>query len=219
MRAMPTLKTFIKHPRTQQVIAFICAWYIRLVVATSKIERRIDPGAERFMRSEENAIFAFWHGRMMVLPCFHPPKRQMHVLISGHGDGVLISKVIAHFDKKTVTGSSSKGGSEAVRHILRLIKAGDNVSITPDGPRGPAHVAQMGVVTLAALSKKPVLPVTYFATRHKRLGSWDKFMVALPFSRIIFAVGAPIAIEKADEESRILIERAMNELVEKNSAL
>ncbi len=173
----------------------------------------IHPAAAALMRGEGNAIFAFWHGRMMLLPAINPP-RKMHVLISEHRDGKLISQVISHFGQDTVVGSSSKGGSEAVRNIVRLLKNGDNVSITPDGPRGPNQIAEMGIVTIAKLSRKMVLPVTFSASKHKRLKSWDRFMVAKPFGSIVFCIGAPIVIEQADEAARLAVETAMNALVE-----
>jgi hypothetical protein len=215
---MSISKRLLKHPRTQAILSYLLAGYIRLVMLTNRKEFRVHPEAEIFMRGEKNAIFAFWHGRMMLLPAVNPP-RKMHVLISQHRDGKLISQVIHHFGQDTVVGSSSKGGTEAVRNIVRLLKTGDNISITPDGPRGPNQVAAIGIVTIAKLAKKPVLPVTFSATKYKRLKSWDKFMIAKPFGRIVFCIGAPIMIEQADEVARIAIETAMNNLVEQADAL
>ncbi len=215
---MSLSKRLLKHPCTQAILSHLLAAYIRLVMLTSRKEFHIHPDAEIFMRGEQNAIFAFWHGRMMMLPAINPP-RKMHVLISEHRDGKLISQVINHFGQDTVVGSSSKGGTEAVRNIVRLLKKGDNISITPDGPRGPNQQAEAGIVTIAKLSKKPVLSVTFYASKHKRLRSWDRFMVAKPFGRIVFCIGAPIMIEQADEATRIAIETSMNSLVEQADAL
>ena len=211
-------KRLLKHPNTQLILSHLLAGYIRLVMLSNRKEFHINPEAEIFMRGEKNAIFAFWHGRMMLLPAINPP-RKMHVLISEHRDGKLISQVIHHFGQDTVVGSSSKGGSEAVRNIVRLLKKGDNISITPDGPRGPNQVAEAGIVTIARLSGKPVLPVIFSASRNKRLKSWDRFMVAKPFGRIVFCIGAPIMIEQADEAARIAVETSMNNLVEQADAL
>lgn len=77
----------------------------------------------------------------------------------------------------------------------------------------------MGIVTIARLAQKPVLPVTFSASRHKRLGSWDRFMLAKPFGRIVFCIGAPIMLKQADEAARVEIETAMNKLVEQADAL
>jgi lysophospholipid acyltransferase (LPLAT)-like uncharacterized protein len=212
---MPALKKFLKSPFAQAVAAFLLSLCIRVVYLTSRKIRHIDKDAVRYMQGYDNAIFAFWHGRMMLLPAFNPP-RKMHVLISRHRDGSLISKVIGHFGQSTVSGSSSKGGAAAASEIIQLLENGDNISITPDGPRGPAQIAAKGIATIARLSGKAVLPVTFASSRETRMRSWDRFAVAKPFGRIEFFVGQPIiAAENEDDESiRVRIERAMNKLVE-----
>ena len=215
---MSLKKKILKHERTQKLLSWVLASYIRLVFFTSRKSYHIHPDSAHLMRGEDNAVFAFWHGRMMMCPTIEPPKRKMHVLISFHRDGKLISDTIAHFGEATISGSSSKGGMAAVKDILRALKSGDNVSITPDGPRGPVQVAEMGLVTVAKLSGKPILPVTFSAARHKRLRSWDRFMLAYPFNHIVFCAGAPIIVTRdtdavGEEAARLSIERAMNELV------
>jgi len=214
---MKLSKRLLKHPATQEALAFLLSLYIRLVYVTSLKRFDYDAGAMPYMRGEDNAIFAFWHGRMMMCPTICPPKHQMRVLISLHRDGKLISSAIGYFNQKTVSGSTSKGGMAAASEILRALKSGDNISITPDGPRGPTQVAAPGIATIARLSGKPVFPVTFSSTRAKRFNSWDRFMLALPFGRIVFCVGAPIMVkEESDEaQARLEIERAMNALVEK----
>jgi len=209
-------KRLLKHPRTQTILGWLLAQYIRFVYVTSRKTRIYDPAAAPYISGEENAIFAFWHGRMMMCPTLESPGRKMHVLISFHRDGMLISKVIAHFRKTTISGSSSKGGTAAVKEMLRCLKAGDNIGITPDGPRGPVYVAEKGLITIARVSGKPILPVTFSATRHRSLKSWDRFMIALPFGRIVFCVGAPVSVSKdADENTmehtRQMIEHTMNQ--------
>src|SRR5437899_2909227 len=106
---MPLTKRLLKHPFTQSLLAWLLSLYIRFVYLTSRKERCIDDDAMPYMRGEQNGIFAFWHGRMMMCPTIEPPKRKMHVLISFHRDGLLISQVIGHFGEATISGSSSKG--------------------------------------------------------------------------------------------------------------
>ncbi len=212
---MSLTKKILKSPATQYGLSWFFAGYIWLVYFTSRIDRRVHPDALAYMQGSLNGIFAFWHGRMMMLPAFCPPKHKMHVLISLHRDGKLISQTIGHFGQATVSGSTSRGGKEAVSEILTLLEAGANISITPDGPRGPAQVAAKGTSGVARLSGKPVLPVVFSSTRAKHFRSWDRFMLALPFGRIIFCIGQPLFIdENADEEaSRLRIEKAMNDLL------
>lgn len=220
---MRVLKKFLKSPAAQGAAAWLLSLYIRLVYLTSRKTRDVEEKARPYMEGADNAIFAFWHGRMMLLPAFCPPKRKMRVLISRHRDGILISRVISHFGQETVSGSSSKGGAEAAGEILRVLKSGDNVSITPDGPRGPSQVAAKGAVALARLTGKPVLPVAFAGSRVVRLRSWDRFVLALPFGRIIFCVGNPIAVppdadDEKEEAARQAFELAMNRLVDKAEA-
>ena len=214
---MSLRKRLFRHDATQALLGRMLALFIRLVYATSIKSQQVDDAAKPYMRGEGNAIFAFWHGRMMMLPSFSPPSRAMRVLISHHRDGKLISTVIGHLGQHTISGSSSRGGKEAVGEILRALERGDNVSITPDGPRGPAQVAAAGVAAIARLSGRPVLPVTFAGSRVRHLSSWDRFMLALPFGRIVFCAGAPIVIERdADEEaSRLAVEQALNALAAK----
>lgn len=218
-------KTFLKHPVTQYVLSWLLAGYIWLCYFTNRRTYHNDPQAERYIRGDDNCIFAFWHGRMMMMPTWCPPKKTMRVLISHHRDGMLISSAIGHFGQKTISGSTSRGGREAVVEILRVLEAGDNVCITPDGPRGPAQIATKGIVAVARHSGKPVIPVTFSSTRAKRLGTWDRFMLALPFGRMVFYAGTPIMVdatldEGQEEGARLRIETAMNGLVQQaDSAL
>jgi len=217
---MKPLKRLLKSKAGQKIIVLLLAFYIRLVFITGRKTYDIHPDAQKFMRGDDNAIFAFWHGRMMLLPAVCPPKRQMHVLISLHRDGILISDVIAQFNQRTIGGSTSKGGRAALIELLRILKAGDNISITPDGPRGPNQIAASGVASVAKISGKAILPVTFSAKKYHRMRSWDRFMVALPFTHIIFCVSAPIMIEREadDETARVMIETAMNQLCDKADA-
>ena len=220
---MSLSKKLLKHPRTITLISYVLAGYIWLVYATSRKDMLVAHDAEPYVNGLENGIFAFWHGRMMMLPAL-PQPRKMHVLISFHRDGKLISQVIGHFGQTTISGSTSRGGEGAVRNILNTLEEGDNVGITPDGPRGPTQqVVAAGAVSAAKLSQKPIIPITFSASRCIRLNSWDKFMLARPFGRLVFCVGDPIFVnipEASDgsgptqEDWCKEVERAMNRLVD-----
>lgn len=217
---MSAVKTLLKSPAAQAVIGWLLALYIRLVYATSRKAILFDEVTLPYIRGEQNAIFLFWHGRMMLCPCICPPQRRMRVLISQHRDGLLISRIISHFNLETVVGSTSRGGKEAAGEILRALASGDNIGITPDGPRGPAQVMTKGALTLAKLSGKPLIPVAFASSRAKKLSSWDRFMLALPFGRVAFCIGAPMVVAEAAtddemERMRLNVERTMNQLMGK----
>ena len=103
--------------------------------------------------------------------------------------------------------------------MLKIIQSGENVAITPDGPRGPRMRAQAGIVLLARLSGAPIVPATYAVSRRKLASSWDRFVIALPFSRGVYLWGAPIYVardadEEALENARLELENSLNDLTE-----
>ncbi len=110
-------------------------------------------------------IIAFWHCHLlMMVKCrFRTP---ISVLISQSKDGELIARTMAHFDVDSSRGSSSRGGSAAMRELIRLARSGANLVFTPDGPRGPARIASDGVVYAAQMTGLPIVPVA-FASKKK----------------------------------------------------
>ncbi len=123
----------------------------------------------------------------------------MVTLISGHRDGQIISKIalLGSFGQiRTVTGSSSRGGTKAVRDLLQSARAGRTLFITPDGPRGPNMRAQRGVVEIARLTGLPILPASVSAAPCKQLRTWDRFLIPYPFSRVAVRWAEPIRISR-----------------------
>ncbi len=214
-----TKRKVMNHPLMH---AFICrlVWgYCWLVYATSRVERVVDEGAKPYINGDKHFTLAFWHGRLLMEPFVKPKGREMHVLISAHGDGKLISKTMTYFGIDTVEGSSSKGAIGAVKGMLKVLKREQNICITPDGPRGPFQTAADGVVHVPAKSKVPVVPSAFSAKSAKQLRSWDKFMIPFPFSTLIYVVGAPVHItdlsdESAIEAARLSVENALNDVTD-----
>lgn len=220
MKKPPLKKRILKHPATRWVLCAVMAGLIRLTYATSRVVQEMDGDTVPYANGKKNAIFAFWHGRLMMMPAFRPPGRAMNVLISQHNDGTLIANTMHLFGINTVRGSSSRGAAPAAMELLTAMEAGDNVSITPDGPRGPFQQADKGVVQLAKLSGLPVIPVSYSISRHRRLRSWDKFMIALPFARMSLIAAAPITVprdasDEVLESKRLELEHCLTAITER----
>lgn len=189
---------------------------IRGIRATSRVEVRRQGVFDEVHASGRGVIMAFWHSRLLLVRYAHPGGR-LAALISRHDDGELIARTMARFGHAAARGSSTRDGSRALREALSLARDGWDLAITPDGPRGPARLAKPGVVELARMTGFPVVPVSCAARPAATLSSWDRFEVPLPFSRIVHAVGAPIAIARdatqADREAaRSAIERELDEL-------
>ncbi len=173
---------------------------------------------------EKRVIFALWHNRLALsLPICRniflatQPYRRMVALISASRDGAILSKLMEHYGVQPVRGSSSRRGGQALRELVSFTKNGYDVTITPDGPRGPKYQVQEGVVMLAQLTGMPVLPVSVKIHPKKVLGSWDAFQVPFPFARCDVRVGQPIDVAReANQEEReakkLLIEKSLMDL-------
>jgi lysophospholipid acyltransferase (LPLAT)-like uncharacterized protein len=217
-------KKILKSATVQWVLSFLVSLWLRLVYVTSTIRMEIDEAAKPFMDGREQAIFCFWHGRMILQPFVRPKSRKMRVLISHHRDGAFITAILGWFGIGTVRGSSSKGGGQAVRELITVLKSGDNITITPDGPKGPAFVAQHGAAYIAQRTGLPVIPMAFGSSRGKRFASWDQFLLPYPFSRVLFVVGVPqrfdasIPIAEVSQTLSDVINHAMQEADRKVAA-
>jgi len=114
----------------------------------------------------ENYIFCFWHGRLLMMP-FANSRGKAKVLISRHRDGELIARVMAFFRLGSIRGSFRKGTVSSIREILNNLREGCDVAITPDGPKGPRYKVKDGIVELARLTGKSIVPITYGASKKK----------------------------------------------------
>ncbi len=138
-------------------------------------------------------IVAFWHGEMLPVWFAFRALRPV-ALVSPSTDGAILGTLLSDWGYNVVKGSSSRGGKEALQ-ILVDQAAHNVVLITPDGPRGPAHIAKPGAIVAAHRAGVPLVLVRMRATRTKIFTrSWDKFQLPLPFAQITLHVSAPIEV-------------------------
>lgn len=214
---MSLVKRITRSSALRSSLCWLGAQYIRLVLATGRWQVIGADIPERFWAADKPFILAFWHGRLLLMPYVWPKGKAMHMLISQHRDGQIIARTIAHFGIGAVAGSTSRGGSQALRGMLKLLKGGAYIGITPDGPRGPRMRVSLGIVNTAKLSGAPIIPISMSVKRRKVLGSWDRFILAPPFSEGVFVWGRPIEVPRdADaatlEALRLEVETRMNAL-------
>jgi len=141
---------------------------IRGLGRSMRIESQGQEYVDALYRDGRNIILAFWHAQQLMIPVgYRGPGA--HVLISQHQDGEIIARIIANFGHQAVRGSSTRGGVAALRELIRLGRSGRDVVVTPDGPKGPAQVAKMGVIQLARASKLPIVPVAFGCSKKNSL--------------------------------------------------
>jgi lysophospholipid acyltransferase (LPLAT)-like uncharacterized protein len=185
---------------------------VRTLYATMRI-RVIGGEASRLFHDRgEGVIVVFWHSRLLMTP-FAYKGRDLNVLISSHGDGEMMADVAKRFGFSLVRGSSSKGGTEAFREMVRLGRRNSDMALTPDGPRGPAEVLKPGVAQVARITGRPILPLSFASSRSRRFNSWDRFLLPYPFSRGVFVWGEPLYYreDEAIEAFRLRIEEALRD--------
>lgn len=191
----------IRHPKAITALAWIGARVVRCWMATVRYRYHalgpaVEPSARRPV---QKCIYAFWHENMLLLANQYGGLGN-RVLISQHADGQLIAEMCGYLGFEPIRGSTTRGGVEAVRRIVREGQAGSLI-ITPDGPRGPRRQVQRGLVYLAAHTGLPIVPVGLACPRPWRMKSWDRFVLPRPFSRAICLTAEPIVVPAdADKE-------------------
>ncbi|HEV3116181.1 MAG TPA: lysophospholipid acyltransferase family protein [Gemmataceae bacterium] len=184
----------IRHPLLIKLVAFGIALFIRALGATlryrlqSLAPRNLHP---RNCPRNERYIYAFWHEYIFLPGCML--KWPILVMISQHADGELIAQTVTYLGLHPVRGSSTRGGIEAVRQLLRS-ERNLHMAITPDGPRGPRRQLQPGLIYLAARTGMPIIPVGVGLQHAWRARSWDRFAIPRPGTHATCITGRPIEI-------------------------
>ncbi|UFH59047.1 lysophospholipid acyltransferase family protein [Sulfurovum mangrovi] len=141
--------------------------------------------------TQDPGVIVCWHGELLLSPQayrhFHK-KQSASGIISRHFDGEMIARVLEYFYITPLRGSSSRGAKQVLLEAFRALKKGDDLLVTPDGPRGPRHEVSDGAVALAVKGKLPIYAVNFTCKRYWQLGSWDRFVVPKPFSTIDFHI-------------------------------
>ena len=161
-------------------------------------------------------IFAIWHGHLLP-GLWHHRNEGVTVLISEHRDGEIVARAAESLGYGLIRGSTTRGGGRALISLVRELRAGHEIAITPDGPRGPARKFAPGALVAAQRSDAFILPVAVSANRSWRLKSWDRFMIPKPFARVTIAYGLPTKVESTDARAAAAegprFEKLMNDTV------
>ncbi len=188
----------------EQWIGRLVAVLIRMIGWTLRIS--VEDRARLLDRDfKQPLIWMFWHNRMVALPLLrdrYARHRTGAVLTSASGDGQIIAGVMTGFGLKSVRGSTSRQGASALLALTGVIQAGEDVAVTPDGPRGPCYKLGPGVVFLAQQTGAGIVPIHIEYSRYVRLKSWDRFMIPLPFATVRIVCAEPVFVAPgADTEA------------------
>ncbi len=153
------------------------AGLIRLLGKAVRIRTEGAENVDNVYQSGQRIIIAFWHSRQLMMPLVYRG-REAHILISQHRDGELIHRIVTRFGFRSVRGSTTRGGAAALRQLIRLGRSGVDLVVTPDGPKGPRQVVQIGVIQIARATGLPIVPLTFGCSKKKSLragiASWSR---------------------------------------------
>lgn len=181
--------------------------YLRLALSTSKFRVEGAEHEQKLLDEGKAGIFSFWHGNMLF-PVYLRRDRDIHVLSSLSRDGEMMARFVGKFGYRTIRGSSSRGGLRALVGMKKVVDKGYFAAFTPDGPRGPIHHVEGGVVLLSKIAQVPILAAGLAASRCWTLNSWDRCKVPKPFGRVAVSIDAPFRVSENDDEEEAKAELA-----------
>ncbi|HET6390510.1 glycosyltransferase N-terminal domain-containing protein [Hyphomicrobium sp.] len=193
---------------------------IRHVAKSSKIIHEPPDLMER-LAAAHPCIVACWHGQFMMVATLRPENTKISAMVAKHGDAELISETLNAIDVRLIRGAGAgwrkrdRGGAAALRMSLQALAEGDSLVMTADVPPGPARVAGAGIVTIARMSGRPIVPVALATKRFASFDTWSRLTINLPYSKLAAVIGDPIEVPStADaamiEQKRVELETALN---------
>lgn len=167
---------------------------------------------EEVKRQGTPIVFCLWHGSLFA-PILHHANEGVVTMASRSADGEVITRMLETMNFRVARGSTGKGGGAALDEMVRIMaEEGRNGALTVDGPRGPVRTCLPGAVKLARATGAVIVPIGCESKRGRRLASWDRFHVPLPFDRVFVTHGRPFPLDPSwsDEECALRIAAAID---------
>lgn len=186
-----------EHPLRFRILAgllgWIVPWFLRVWFWTLRVTVLHPEVQLAWLSPGKQALGVLWHQNFLFYAWYFRQRGYL-VLSSRSRDGEIMVRVMRPLGYRHVRGSSSRGGAEAMHELVQRVRRGLTAAIIADGPRGPARVAKTGIVIAARHTGLPVIPGGAYCCRAKRLRSWDRTALPLPFSRVVLSFGGPIRV-------------------------
>ena len=170
---------------------------VALLASSWRYEAVGESHLQRLRAAGTRLVYAVWHGSLLPALWRHRGE-PMTLLISDHTDGSRLASAVEAWGYEVVRGSTTRGGARGLRGLLRALRAGGNIAVTPDGPRGPARVAKPGAVAAAQRTGALIVPMGAAASSAWRARSWDGLIVPRPFARVRVVYEEPFAVGPDD---------------------
>jgi len=194
-------KRIFEQAWAQSLVSLLIAAYLRFAYATSRWQVRGWDNIQSQIDAGQPVILCFWHARMIMSMYGWRHPHPLNMLSTPHRDGKIAALSYNRLGIKTIWGSTKKGGSEAARAMIKALKSGETVAITPDGPKGPRQRMQPSAIDIARMSGAKLVPVSAASSNSKILGTWDRLQIPKPFGRgVIWADAAIDVPRKASDD-------------------
>ena len=187
-----------------KLIGLACKLFIDFLFIFSRIDIKGYRAVADIVDSRRY-IYAIWHSRIL-LPTFFHRKENASILVSNSADGEIVAQMLKRYGHQTIRGSTGKRGLRALMAQIIDMRSNNRPGVvTPDGPQGPRHRVQPGVILLSQKTGYPIIPLAYGARKRKVFNSWDRFVLPVPWTRCSLVYGRPIRIpENVDKDEEVL---------------
>lgn len=196
---MKLFSRLVRSDPVRRAIGSVLAAYLRFVGRTTRFV--VEP-ADPYGRIAPlfPVITAMWHGEHLMVPLARRPGDPAVSLVSRSADGEIEARLLSALGIRTIRGSGArgrktgdKGGAGALRAMIRALAGGETVVLTADVPK-VARRCGLGIVTLARMSGRPIVPIAVIGARRIELDNWDRTKIPLPFGRGAMVYGEPILV-------------------------
>ena len=221
------LKKIIKDPLWGERLADGLAKYIKYVRSKGTYICEPENPDELFLK-EDPFILAVWHGQFLLIPTIRPKEIKAKIVVGSHGDAELAAKLVSRFGVTPIRGSGAagrrskrdRGGAKVLKQAIKALREGYCIVSTADVPPGPAQKVGEGIITMARLSGKPIIPAAIATKRAITFKSWSRLTINLPSSKTGFVVSDPIHVPRESspeqlEELRLELETAMGKVTKR----
>lgn len=209
------LKKLLKNSDlAHKILVNMLFLYLKIAYYTSKWEFIWPDGWDKKqLKNLDGALFVFWHNRLAFGMHIFQGIDNTYALASPHTDGRIITDIIRKMGFGVIEGSTNRNPAGALKNIIAKINSGNNVVITPDGPRGPVYEVNSAVCKIAKKFDKPLIPLSCRTNRYYELNSWDKMIIPKFFSKIRVYFGEPLDLTDNDETNDKLLESTLQNII------
>jgi lysophospholipid acyltransferase (LPLAT)-like uncharacterized protein len=194
------MKLRLDHPFWRRRVPRLAATLMRGYLRTCRVRVVADPETEKLMCSGAPVLYTMWHGHLLYpLYYFSIFCPRLVILASPSRDGEFTAEFARAWGYAVCRGSQHKGGIQGLKDMASYLRRGYTGGIMADGSRGPARVAQKGVLFLAREAQAPLIPLAMASSRKKTFNSWDRFELPLPYSNLMMLVGEPLWVRAQDK--------------------